>query len=165
MLSISYIIIGVAIFIAIIVVVFYFLIKKRKKHRGQAYLDNDNLLRSSFRGMKGNDFENFVADVYSKLGYQTEKVGGSGDGGIDIIAKKDNKKYIIQCKDWNSNKANPDDVSRLHSAVYREQVDKGIFVAVSGFTTQAMAEFDKESKMELVDGQGIIDLYKKANQG
>lgn len=115
--------------------------------------------------MTGYEFEDFVdKKVFSKLGYETQRVGGSGDGGIDIVAKKDGKKYLIQCKDWNVNHASPVDVSRLHSAVIRERADKGIFVAVGGYTTQARAEFEKEPKMELIDGQGIIDLYKEANQ-
>jgi restriction system protein len=159
----GYIILGVVIFLVVVGIIISILLKRRRKQTKKVYLDADALLHSTFKGMSGDDFEKFVADVYFKLGYETEKVGRSGDGGIDVRARKDNKMYLIQCKDWNSNRARPEDVSRLHSAVYREQADGGIFVAVSGFTTQAKKEFENEPKIELIDGQGIIDLYKEAN--
>jgi HJR/Mrr/RecB family endonuclease len=158
----SYVILFSFLALLIIAAVVWYFFKKKEKIKKEIRL-GEEVLWSSFKGMTGSQFEEFVENIYSKLGYKTEITGMAGDGGVDVKAQKDGKTYLIQCKDWNVNKANPDNVSRLHSAVHREKADGGIFVAVGGFTTQARAEFDKIPEIELIDGQGIIDLYKQAN--
>lgn len=49
--------------------------------------------------MEGHSFENAVADLLFHNGYRDVKVTqGSGDYGIDILARRKNVKYAIQCK-------------------------------------------------------------------
>lgn len=49
--------------------------------------------------MEGLLFENAVADLLFHNGYRDVKVTqGSGDYGIDILARRKNMKYAIQCK-------------------------------------------------------------------
>jgi len=52
------------------------------------------------RGLKPWEFEQYVADLFTKLGYRTNVVGGSYDKGIDVIAEKDGIKHYIQCKKY-----------------------------------------------------------------
>lgn len=50
-------------------------------------------------GMDGLEFEKFCANVLKKSGfYDVTVTQGSGDYGIDILAKKDTITYAIQCK-------------------------------------------------------------------
>lgn len=48
--------------------------------------------------MNGIEFEEFVAGLFTKLGYTTEVTKASGDQGVDVIAKKDGKMLGIQAK-------------------------------------------------------------------
>ncbi len=48
--------------------------------------------------MKPDEFENYIADLFSRLGFKTEVVGGSHDGGIDVVAEQNGIKHYIQCK-------------------------------------------------------------------
>jgi len=48
--------------------------------------------------MDGQEFEKFLALLFSKIGYSTELTKVSGDQGIDIIAEKNGKKIGIQAK-------------------------------------------------------------------
>ena len=70
----------------------------------------ENLLKNTptqddLENMKsyGDNFEKKVGAVYEEKGYIVEYRGlelGLKDGGIDLIAKKDNKIILIQCKFW-----------------------------------------------------------------
>lgn len=51
----------------------------------------------------GDDFEKYVGKYFEDDGYEVEYRGinlGFLDGGIDLIAKKNNKIFLIQCKYW-----------------------------------------------------------------
>ena len=57
--------------------------------------------------LSGSEFEQFSAVLLQKNGYSDVKVlGGSGDQGVDITAKKNEISYAIQCKCYSSNLGN-----------------------------------------------------------
>jgi HJR/Mrr/RecB family endonuclease len=70
--------------------------KKRFKANQKWHSDRD-LLRW-LRGMTPSEFEDYISDLFSKLGYKTEVVGGTYDEGIDVIAEKKRNKtlYSVQ---------------------------------------------------------------------
>lgn len=58
-------------------------------------------------GMDGHEFEYWCADLLRKNGFSDVKVTqGSGDQGVDVLAKKDGIKYAIQCKCYSSDLSN-----------------------------------------------------------
>lgn len=66
-----------------------------------------SLYNNKFDYMEGHDFEHFCADILRKNKFTNiETTPGSGDQGIDILAKKDGVKYGIQCKCYSSNISN-----------------------------------------------------------
>ena len=48
--------------------------------------------------MDGYKFEEAVATLFENMGYHSIVTPKSGDGGVDIILTKDNKKIAVQCK-------------------------------------------------------------------
>lgn len=57
--------------------------------------------------MTGYEFERFCAELLKVNGFVDVKITkGSGDQGIDIIARKDDIKYGIQCKCYDSDIGN-----------------------------------------------------------
>ena len=46
-------------------------------------------------------FEKVLGIIYENAGYVITQTGGSNDGGVDLIAEKDNKKIAIQAKNYN----------------------------------------------------------------
>lgn len=79
--------------------------------------------------------------------------------GADVIAYKDNLKYVIQVKFYNNpvgNKA----VQEVTGAIGMYKADKGIVVTNSTFTPSAV-ELANANNIELVDGEKIEE-YKKA---
>lgn len=54
--------------------------------------------------MDGPSFEHFCAQLLSQNGFKNvQLMGGSGDQGVDIIAKKHGIRYAIQCKCYSGN--------------------------------------------------------------
>lgn len=48
--------------------------------------------------MDGHEFEEFVASLFSKMGYSVQITKASGDQGIDVIATRNDTTIGIQCK-------------------------------------------------------------------
>lgn len=75
-----------------------------------------DLAEHSKKQTYGNSYENFIANKYKEIGYEVENRGvkeSFNDGGLDIIAIKDNNIVLVQCKNWtmsNSYKINQKDI-------------------------------------------------------
>jgi HJR/Mrr/RecB family endonuclease len=50
--------------------------------------------------MTGREFELYCRDVLQEAGWRAPLTPGSGDQGADIIAEKDDRRVVIQCKFW-----------------------------------------------------------------
>src|SRR3989338_1793015 len=50
---------------------------------------SDQELLKWLRNMKPSEFENYVAHLFAKLGYNAQTVGRSHDGGVDVEIQKD----------------------------------------------------------------------------
>lgn len=111
-----------------------------------------------------NDFENYIANMYLRLGYKTERVGGSYDGGVDVIAEKDGIKHYIQCKKYITSKVSVGDVRNFAGALMDKlSQGKGIFITTNIFTTEA-EKYAEDKPIELVDGDELLKLVKLANK-
>jgi len=114
------------------------------------------------KGLKPSEFEDYIAYTFKNLGYSTFSVGGSNDGGIDVIAEKDGNKSLIQCKRYNKNKVTLHDVRDFYGALAHDLANaKGLFVTTNIFTKEA-EKFAEGKPIELIDGFKLIKLIKIA---
>ena len=113
--------------------------------------------------LDGWQFEQEVARVFRLHGYKATVTKGSGDGGIDIILKKDGKTFIVQCKHY-QNPLGPEPVRALWGCKDDFNADKVIMVASSGLT-QASSEFVNNKENYLVlNLDDVIRMAKLASQ-
>ncbi len=87
--------------------------------------------------MTGIEFENFLCDLFQKMGYHTLSTKASGDQGIDVIAEKDSIKIGIQAKCYTGTVGN----SAIQEAVAGKtyySCDKVMVITNSRFTKAAM---------------------------
>ena len=89
--------------------------------------------------LDGYQFEQEVAKLFILHGYKATVTKGSGDGGVDIILKKDGYKAIVQCK-HHQNPVPPEPVRALWGLKDDYNADEVIMVASSGLTS-ASADF------------------------
>lgn len=89
--------------------------------------------------MDGHDFEYFCAELLRKNGFSDVKVTkGSGDQGVDILAKKDGIKYAIQCKNYASHLGNTP-VQEVNAGKFFYNCHVGVVITNSTFTQGAKA--------------------------
>lgn len=110
-------------------------------------------------------FETVVLDVLHKLGYGTrrsdlQRVGGSGDGGIDGIISLDRlglEKVYVQAKRWQAVVGRPE-IQGFYGALAGQRANKGVFITTSAFTSQAVDFARSIEGIVLVDGGMLAGL-------
>lgn len=91
--------------------------------------------------MDGHKFEHYCADLLIDNGFlDVEVTQGSGDHGVDILARKDDITYAIQCKCYSSNSVGNDAVQQAKAG--KEYYNKDIAVVLTNqyFSHQAKDE-------------------------
>lgn len=112
-------------------------------------------------GFKPRDFEIFVADLYRHSGYQTEVTPESNDNGKDVILTRKKKITFVECKMYaEGNNIGRPPLQKLHGAMSKDKVERGIFVTTSAFTKTAQ-DYVIGTGIELVDGYDLIKLIGK----
>ena len=127
----------------------------RRRRRAKLFKDAHDL--QHIRDLSWSDFERHVGEAYRRLGYTVEETGPGPDGGVDLIARKDGKKVLIQCKHWHTDKVGVDKARELFGVVKAEGAANGVLVTSGAFTPDAL-EFAKQTKLDLVDGEGLVRL-------
>lgn len=112
-------------------------------------------------------FEHLVVDLLVKMGYggtredAGERLGKSGDGGIDGIIKEDRLGLDIiylQAKRWENIVGRPE-IQKFAGALQGQRARKGVFITTSDFTKEAREYVSMiESKIILIDGEELADL-------
>lgn len=120
----------------------------------------DFILKKLSQEMKGHPLADFVANLLNALSYKTRTSPVGPDGGIDIIAHKDELGLEppiikVQVKSSDSNIGDKD-VSALSGKVSDKEY--GLFVTLAKFTNQAINFAKNKSNLRLIDGDELIEL-------
>ncbi len=117
---------------------------------------NRNPIMAQVDKMTGQEFEDFVADLLRRQGYQVKSVGGYEDMGIDLVATNPQGiRHAIQAKCWNARQV---DMSAVRAAVARRQVHnchKSVVITNNYFTRRAISLAQKND-CKLIDRE-VLD--------
>jgi restriction system protein len=111
-------------------------------------------------------FEQLVLDLLHALGYGSssadlQRVGASGDGGIDGIISLDKlgfEKVYVQAKRWQGSVGRPE-VQGFFGALAGRRAKKGVFITTSTFTRDALSFGEQVSdNVVLIDGTRLTEL-------
>ena len=110
-------------------------------------------------------FEVVVLDVLHRLGYgasrsDLQRVGGSGDAGIDGVISLDKlglEKVHVQAKRWQNAVGRPE-LQAFYGALAGQRARKGVFITTSTFTSQAREFVKSVDGIVLVDGERLASL-------
>ena len=103
-----------------------------------------------------SDFEAYVAYLLEETGYRVKRTGGSGDRGIDLLARRDGETYVVQCKRYERT-IGPGTVREMIGAMTNAGVHRGFLVTTSSFTAGAKQEARRAPyKLDLVDGTRLV---------
>jgi restriction system protein len=112
--------------------------------------------------MSPREFEHAIAELLRALEYKDVKVvGGSGDLAIDVIARYNNRRVVLQCKRYNERKVTSPEMQMFIGMIVTEHnADKGIYVTTSSFTRDAVM-LARRHGIELWDGDRLSELLLK----
>lgn len=132
---------------------------KSYERKQNVIIQNDNTVDISL--MSGAEFEELIKLLLKADGYHNVIVmGGAGDLGVDLLAKKDNsfgeeELYLFQCKRWVSN-VGSEPMQRLVAERNRRGADIAICVTTSGYTRDGLT-ISREQDIGAWDGQQVMD--------
>jgi restriction system protein len=120
----------------------------------------DFVLKQLAQEMKGHPFADFVAHLLNMMGYRTRLSPEGPDGGIDIIAHKDELGFEppiikVQVKSGEGSIGDPI-VSALYGKVSAGEY--GLLITLGSFTTQAKTFAKSKSNLRLIDGDELVKL-------
>jgi HJR/Mrr/RecB family endonuclease len=117
------------------------------------------LLNTNTGAMSGDDFEEYLADIFRYRGYQVERTGQTGDQGVDLIVSLGaGPRIAIQAKCYGGS-VNNKAVQEVYTgmALYRCQ---GCVVVTSSQFTSGAREAATATGCLLIDGSQIGNLIR-----
>jgi restriction system protein len=109
------------------------------------------------------EFEAFIQNLFTKMGFDTKLYQASGDGGIDCVAYDPHPitggKFIVQAKLY-TRTVQPTHVRDLWGTVQHEGATKGIMITTSGYGPDSY-KFAGGKPLNLIDGSGLLALCQE----
>ena len=119
-------------------------------------------------------FEQLVVELLVKMGYggsrkdAGERIGQTGDGGIDGIIKEDRlglDTIFIQAKRWQGSVGRPE-IQKFVGALQGQRARKGVFITTSVYTAEAVEYASRiDTKVVLIDGKQLASLMTDFDVG
>lgn len=117
----------------------------------------------SLRDMSWQEFEQLVGEGYRREGFTVEETGGSADGGVDLILRKDGEAAFVQCKQWKTYKVGVKTVRELFGVMAAEKAERGVVVTCGEFTKAAGA-FAEGKPLTLINGPALCRLIESVKK-
>jgi restriction system protein len=120
----------------------------------------DFVLKRLAQELKGHPFADFVSHLLNTMGYRTRVSEEGPDGGVDIVAHKDELGFEppiikVQVKSTEGSTSDPV-VSSLYGKVASGEF--GLLISLGTFTTPAINFAKSKSNLRLIDGDELVKL-------
>ena len=115
------------------------------------------------KNLSWKEFEYFIGEYYRQKDYSVVQGEDGPDGGIDLIAKKNGEKIVIQCKHWKAYKVDVKIARELYGVMVDESTSKAALITTGEFTVPAL-DFAEDKPIELIDGEKLIKLISQVKK-
>ena len=133
---------------------------RRPRPRLSRYEITETDIANGFDRFDPYSFEALVARLFTSKGYKTEVTQGSGDMGVDVVARNSSETIAIQVKKWSGNVGGPD-VHKTLGSMVSLGATRAIVVTTSDFTSQAYDILKGGSPVELWNGQRLASEFRQ----
>lgn len=115
-------------------------------------------------GLTSRQFERLVGRLYLHMGYEVALTKQTRDGGKDVIAFRGDigakERLLIEVKRWKKS-IPPEKIRALNSVVVDDKATKGVMVTTSYYGRDARDEFQRNDRIELIDGTKLVYLLNR----
>ena len=119
--------------------------------------------RPNLLDLSPKEFESFIQNLFTKMGYETDQYRSSGDGGIDCMAYKRDPvapmKIAVQAKLYTKT-VFPTHVRDLYGTMQHEGATLGIMITTSGYGPGS-EDFANGKPLHLIDGTGLLSICQE----
>ncbi len=142
-------------------------VRIRLDQRKRADRFDNTLSRDSLRDLNWREFEQLVADLFRRQGYRVREVGGTADGGVDLVLESPGGgvlvEHLVQCKQYRVWDVGEPKVREFYGAMAAHKTRcEGIVVTCGRFTEPAR-RFAEGKPLRLIDGDELIRMVCSAN--
>ncbi|MEM8529500.1 MAG: restriction endonuclease [Chloroflexota bacterium] len=131
--------------------------------RGRQHATNEKLLLKKALNLSPTEFEQRTVLLLRDLGWDwIEHQGGSGDGGVDVRATRQGKKWVVQCKRY-KNTVPAYMVRALEGVRHHEKADHALLVTTGNFGPQS-EEWVQGKPIDLWDGEDLAHWIRVADE-
>lgn len=121
----------------------------------------DFVLKQLAKIYKGYPLQEVVKNLLEAMGYNA-KLGPEGaDGGIDLVAYKDEfpPRIVVQVKSYDGKNAGLDEIKNLFATL--QGGDVGIFVTLADYSQQALDFLESKPNIRALNGYDFVGLILK----
>ena len=123
-----------------------------------------NEAMSAVRKMKWPNFELLIAEGFRVQGFTVSGFSSPGaPAGSDMIVEKGQKKFCVQCRDWQVSKLEVPTVEMLVKVIAEKNADGG-YVVTAGEVTPEAAALAASRKIQFVRGPSLLAMLEKAKE-
>lgn len=131
--------------------------------RRRQLLDTRTTLES-LASLGWRQFEQLVGEAFRRQGYRVEESGlGGPDGGVDLILHKQDRRVLVQCKQWRRRQVGVSVVREMAGLLAHHQADAVQIVCVGTFTPDAEA-FARGKPIELIGGEQLLQMIQQSRE-
>ena len=121
---------------------------------------SDFVLKQLAKELKGHPFAEFVGELLGRMGYRTRVAPPGPDGGVDIVAHKDELGFEppiikVQVKSTTGSVGDPE-TSALYGKVAHGEF--GLMVTLGTYTKPAITFANTKANLRLIDGEELVRL-------
>ena len=119
---------------------------------------------SAVRKMKWPNFELLIAEGFRVQGFTVSGFSSPGaPAGSDMMVEKGQKKFCVQCRDWQVSKLEVPTVEMLIKVIAEKNADGGYVVTADEVTPEAAA-LAASRKIQFVRGPSLLAMLEKAKE-
>lgn len=105
-------------------------------------------------------FEQLVGEAFRRQGYTVEETGlGGADGGIDLILRKEDRRVLVQCKQWRRRQIPVNVVREMYGLLVHHRADE-VKIACAGTYTRDAGKFAPGKPIELIGGEELLRMIR-----
>lgn len=148
----------IAIIKIIVVALLLFGMEAIRRDREKVFLIHSDITR--LKNMKNDEFIEYVAQLYKKLGYYIDPIKKEKDLGCDLIIRKNRDVICVKCIS-EVEQVSLEPLQAVYGSKNLYRANKSLVITPNGYTERAK-QFARANHMMLVDQLELIKLITKA---